>query len=53
MLTGRLLNIDMRVTALLEIMLSSTAEPTKPVAPVRMRCMMGILAKYLSGKDER
>ena len=43
-LTGRLLRMDMRDTSFILIMVSKTAEPTSPVAPVKMRCIFCPLA---------
>ena len=51
-LIGRRVITDILVTSLVLIMTSRTAVPIRPVAPVKMRCMLliepGLLVKVVS-----
>lgn len=52
--TGRLLSIDILVTSVMLIMALKTAEPTRPVAPVKMRCIVvdPLFSFWLGEKEE-
>lgn len=51
-LTGRLLRTEILVISFVLIMASSTAVPTRPVAPVKMRCIL-LLGGFAAGIGER